>query len=518
MAQHGAPSAGPDLAAGVPLDLIPVAGVLAGHVDGSAVLLTRSTTDVFAVGGTCTHYGAPLADGLLIADGVVRCPWHHACFSLRTGKALAAPAFTPLGRWQVDVIGDTVFVRAPMATQEAAPAAVASGGHPDRIVIVGGGAAGFAAAEKLRELGFAGSLTVLSADASAPCDRPNLSKDYLAGNAPEDWIPLRPDDFYRDRQIDLELACEVTAIDTNTRSVLTRSGQRFGYGALLLATGAEPVRADLPGFDLPNVFTLRSLGDARAIIAAATEAETVVLLGAGFVGMEAAAALRTRGLDVHVVARERVPLARVFGDAIGDFITRLHQDNGVVFHFGRSALEFDGRALTLDDGSMVAADLLIVGFGVKPRIGLAVNTGIAVEDGVLVDEYLQTSVPDIFAAGDIARFPRGTERMRIEHWVVAERQGQVAAQNMLGARHAFDDVPFFWTSHYGVDVRYVGHAQDWDDVQLDGSPANRSCTAHFFRDGQLLAAASIGRDFENLEIGEGLRAHTDHARGMKTNR
>lgn len=499
MSQSDSPPPGPDLSLGVPLSSVPASGVLAGHVNGEAVLLARLDDGIFAVAGTCTHYGAPLAEGLA-RNGEIRCPWHHACFSLRTGAALKAPAFAPLATWQVETTGDQVFVRGRTDNAGAKTEAVDSTAHPRRIVIIGGGAAAFAAAERLRGLGFDGSLTMLSADADPPCDRPNLSKDYLAGTAAEDWIPLQADEFYAERRIDLHLSCEVVAIDTAVRAVRTRDGESFGYDALLIATGAEPVRLPLPGFDRPNVFALRSLADARAIIAAASSAKTVALIGAGFIGMEAAGALRSRGLEVHVVAREEVPMERALGREFGEFITGLHREHGVQFHLQASPTGFDGEVLTLADGTRVSADLLIVGAGVAPRTTLASAAGLAVENGILVDARLQTSVAGIYAAGDVARYRHGTESIRVEHWVHAERQGQAAAENMLGAGRVFDDVPFFWTHHYGLDIRCSGHAQGWDEVRIEGALAAQDCTARFFRKGELLAAASVGRDQQNLAI------------------
>ncbi|MEO8367210.1 MAG: FAD-dependent oxidoreductase [Pseudoxanthomonas sp.] len=503
MSQSDSPPPGPDLVLGVPLSSVPTSGVLAGHVDGEAVLLARLDDGIFAVGGTCTHYGAALAEGLA-SNGEIHCPWHHACFSLRTGAALKAPAFAPLARWRVETVGDTVFVRGQVDSVEEETVAADSSTHPNRIVIIGGGAAAFAAAERLRGLGFNGSLTMLSADSDPPCDRPNLCKDYLAGTASEDWIPLQPDHFYTERKIDLRLSCEVTAIDKSAREVHTRDGESFGYDALLIATGAEPVRLPLPGFDRPNVFALRSLADARAIVAhivaAVGTAKTVALVGAGFIGMEAAGALRTRGLEVHVVAREAVPMERALGREFGEFITGLHRDHGVRFHLQASPASFDGEVLTLADGTRIPADLLIVGAGVAPRIALAAAAGLAVENGILVDERLQTSVAGIYAAGDVARYRHGTERVRIEHWVHSQRQGQAAAENILGADRVFDDVPFFWTHHYGLDIRYSGHALAWDEVRIEGALAAQDCTARFFHKGELVAAASVGRDQENLAI------------------
>lgn len=507
MAQSDSSPSGPDLSLGVPLVSIPYSGVLAGHVDGTAVLLARTDGEIHAVSGTCTHYGATLADGLVVGDEI-RCPWHHACFSLRTGRARHAPAFAPLATWRVDIIDDMVFVRG-----EAGPTQVPSKRPleaPGRIVIIGGGAAGYAAALRLRELGFAGSLLMLSADDAAPYDRPNLSKDYLAGTAPEDWIPLQGTDFYEEQGIGLKLECPVARIDTGTRQVLTAAGERHAYDALLVATGAQPRRLSTPGFDLPNVFLLRSLADARAIIAASTKAKSVALIGGGFIGMEAAAALRARGLEVHVVERDDVPMARVLGPDIGGVITALHREHGVVFHLDAEATGYDGRTLTLNDGSRVAADLLIVGAGVSPRAELAVAAGLAVDDGILVDDALQTSAAGVYAAGDVARYRYGGEPIRVEHWVHAQRQGQAAAANMLGVGQPFTDVPFFWTHHYGHDLRVTGHAAGWDEIRIDGKidgeHATREFTARYFRAGRLLAAASLGRDLESLSIEAALSA------------
>jgi NADPH-dependent 2,4-dienoyl-CoA reductase/sulfur reductase-like enzyme/nitrite reductase/ring-hydroxylating ferredoxin subunit len=504
MGEHDT-TAGPDFAAGVALADIPAGSLLAGHVGEDAVMLAHTSDGrLFAVDGHCTHYGAPLAEGLLLDGCSVRCPWHHACVDLASGAALAAPAFAPLGRWQVEHEGGRVFVRTRLAAGGAVRAATAKAVL--RIVIVGGGAAGFAAAERLRERGYDGTLTMLSADTAPPCDRPNLSKDYLAGTAPEDWIPLRPEAYYRDHGIDLVLDCEVSAIDVGAHTVSRSDGTTHPFDALLLATGAEPVAGSFPGSTQDNVFVLRSLADARAIIAATADARSVVLLGSGFIGMEAAAALATRGLEVHVVTRDALPFARVLGNALGGFLTGLHREHGVGFHLGRTAQRLDGKRLTLDDGSTVPADLVIVAFGVRPRTGLAERAGLACDDGILVDAQLRTSAPGVFAAGDVARFRRGERDLRIEHWVVAERQGQTAAENLVGGERRFDDVPFFWTSHYGVEIRYVGHADRADTVAVDGDPGQHDCIVRFFGNGRLEAAATLGRDLENLELGETLRA------------
>lgn len=494
---------GPDLSLGVPLISVPDEGVLAGHVGGVAVLLARLADGVHAVGGACTHYGAPLAEGLVTGEEV-RCPWHHACFSLRTGAALRAPAFAPLETWQTEIVGDTVFVRGQnMANPPGAAPARRALAH---IVIIGAGASGYAAAERLRELGYEGELSMLSADDAPPYDRPNLSKDYLAGTAPEEWIPLQDRSYYKHRRIDLRLDCPVASIDTKAHRVVTVAGEVFPYDALLIATGAEPRRLTIPGFDRPNAFVLRSLADARAIIAACDQATSVAFIGAGFIGMEAAAAMRARGLGVHVVAPEALPMERILGHEIGRFLAEMHEAKGVELHMGTRPTGFDGQVLTLEDGSALRADVVIVSVGVAPRSQLAERAGIAVENGIIVDAQLQTSVAGIYAAGDVARYPHGTDQVRIEHWVHAQRQGQTAAANMLGAAQSFVDEPFFWTHHYGLDLRCTGVFNGWDEIVIDGDLAAHDFIAKYYRDGRLIAAMTAGRDLENLRIEAGMHA------------
>jgi NADPH-dependent 2,4-dienoyl-CoA reductase/sulfur reductase-like enzyme/nitrite reductase/ring-hydroxylating ferredoxin subunit len=493
-------SAGPDLVQGVPADQIADGGMLAGHVGGEPALLARCGDDFYAVGATCTHYGGPLGDGL-VAGETVRCPWHHACFSLRTGEALQAPAFSPLPCWNVVRRGDSVFVS---DRKEAAPPQPATGAArpdgPARIVIVGGGAAGFAAAEMLRRQRYEGELVIVSGEDAPPVDRPNLSKDYLAGKAPEDWIPLRDDSFYAENGIGLRLGAQAAGIDVSAREVVLAAGTRLAYDRLLLAMGAEPVRLTIPGAELPHVHVLRSLADSRAIIERAAAARRVVVLGASFIGLEVAAALRERNLEVHVIAPDRRPMERVLGPEMGDFVRALHEQHGVVFHLGETPASIDERQVTLSGGGRLDADLVVAGIGVRPRTALAESAGLLLDRGVVVDEYLETSVPGIFAAGDIARWPdrHTTERIRVEHWVVAERQGQTAALNMLGARQKFSAVPFFWSQHYDVPINYVGHAESWDTLTVDGDIAARDCLVRYARNGRVLAVASIYRDVESL--------------------
>lgn len=496
MTVQSAPN-GPDLASGVSLSDFKE-GKLAGHVAGEEVLLVRGEGGVFAVGAHCSHYHAPLVDGLVVGNSI-RCPWHHACFDLQSGEAVRAPAISPLSSWKVEERDGLIFVREKLKTKPKPPAL------PDaaikNIVIIGGGAAGFAAAEMLRRRDFRGQITLLSSESSVPVDRPNLSKDYLAGSAPEDWLPLKPESYYREADIDLKLRTEVQKIDTQERKVVTAGGESFPYDRLLLATGAESLRLPIPGANEPHVHMLRSVADCRAIIQGAKEAKRAFIVGASFIGLEAAAALRARGIEVHVVAPETRPMERIFGTEMSDFIRGLHQEHGVIFHLEDGAVSLDDRKVKLKSGAVFDCDLVIVGIGVRPRLALAEQAGLKMDRGVLVDEYLQTSAPGIYAAGDIARWPdpRSKTNIRVEHWVVAEQQGQAAAINMLGGREKFDAVPFFWSQHYDIPINYVGHAEGWDAIEVEGDIKAKDCLIRYKKNGRTCAAASIFRDLENLQ-------------------
>jgi apoptosis-inducing factor 3 len=491
----------PDLMKGIPEGDLADGAMLVGQAGDEQVLLARRGAEVFALGATCTHYGGPLGEGLMVAD-TVRCPWHHACFSLRTGEALAAPALTATSCWRIERREGRIFVREKIsATQRRMPAKPRpTAPSPERIVIIGGGAAGFTAAEMLRREGFAGRVTMISADDAPPYDRPNLSKNYLAGTAPEEWIPLRPPEFYTENAIELRLGTTATALDVADRRVIVRGGEALHFSKLLLATGAEPIRLQLPGAELPHVRTLRSLSDSRELIARARKGSRAIVVGASFIALEVAAALRQRDVEVHVVAPEARPMERVLGPALGDFVRSLHEAHGVVFHLGRTLAAIEAGRVQLDDGAMLDAELVVAGIGVRPRIELAREAGLAIDRGVLVDEYLETSAPGIFAAGDIARWPEpySGERLRIEHWVVAERQGQTAARNMLGRRQPYTAVPFFWSQHYDVSIDYVGHAASWDNIEKRGDIGAYDVALRFRRAGRTLAVATIFRGRESL--------------------
>ena len=510
MSEDEVPLSGPELTRGVASADIAEGATLLGQVDGEAVVLARCGGELFAVGARCPHYGAPLAEGLVV-DGAIRCPWHHAAFSLRTGELLRPPALDDLPCWQVEERDGTAIV----SGRKESAALAATGGRgagaarrdraPASVIIIGGGAAGAVAAETLRREGYEGPVSIIEAGPSAPYDRPNLSKYSLAGNAPEEWIPLRPTSFHDEHGIELVLGRRATAIDPGAKRVRLDDGSTRQFGALLIATGASPVTLDLPNAG-QRIHYLRTLADSRAIIEAAGSAKRAVVLGASFIGLEVAVSLRARGLEVTVVGPEARPLERVLGPDLGDFVRGLHERHGVVFRLGQTAAAIDGDSVTLRSGERLAADLVVAGIGVRPNIELAQAAGLATDRGILVDELLETSAPGIYAAGDVARWPdpRSGERIRVEHWVVAERQAQTAARNMLagsgGERERFEAVPFFWSAHYGTSIRYVGHVERWDEVAVDGDPAAGNATVVFRGGGRALAVATVGRDRVSLEV------------------
>ena len=478
---------GPDLRAGVPANSIGDAP-LAGYVDDQPVLLVRDGERIRAVAAQCTHYSGPLAEGIVV-DGTIRCPWHHACFDLATGQPRGS-AITPLPCWEVIIDGDRVRVGEPRVESTAEVRG------PERVVIIGGGAAGVACAEALRLHGHRGSITIVTSEGSDPVDRPNLSKDYLAGAAPEEWVYLRSEQALREHGIAL-LSSPATRIDTKQRTVLA-ADREVAWDALLIATGCEPIRLPLDGASLPHVHTLRTLADSRAIANAGNAGAQVVIIGASFIGLEVAASLRARGASVTVVGPETTPLARVLGDKVGAFIQRVHEAKGVVFKLGRKPASITAEHVVLDDGTELPASLVVMGVGVKPRTQLAEAAGLPIDRGIVVDAALRAA-PGIWAAGDIARYPWGGQMVRIEHWQVAVRHGQNVASAMLG-RPTRNDVPFFWSQHHDVTLGYVGHAEQVSDVSVHGTLDDRDAHVVYREGGKVRAVVTLGRDKLALEV------------------
>ncbi len=477
-------------------------------LEGTPVVLARVDGQYYAFGGTCTHYGAPLHEGVLKGHTLM-CPWHHACFDIRSGLRLEPPALNDLPHFPVRVEGDQVIVTLPQ-DNETEPQGKATGGDKRTFVIVGGGSAGNAAAEELRRLGFLGQIVMISAVPNVPVDRPNLSKDYLAGHAEPGWIPLRGDEsWYAARDIELRLATKVTKIDPKAHTVHLDKGGSLRYNKLLLATGGAPRHlTNTPGADLKGIFTLRVLADSDKIIDAAQKGKQAVVVGASFIGMEVAASLAGgRGVSVTVVGPGSTPFDRILGEDVGRMFQQEHEANRVQFRLNSEVRRFvghDGQVIgvELKSGDVLPASLVVVGIGVTPATDFLKDSGLKVDEkdhSVRVNAALQSSDLDIFAAGDIARWDDGSERgLRIEHWRVAEQHGMVAARNMLGkADSAAEHVPFFWTTQWGIDLRYVGHAERWDEIIFRyGKPAQKDFLAFYVAGGKLLAAVGMKHDPE----------------------
>jgi len=470
------------------------------------VLLARVEGQFYAVGADCTHYGAPLERGLLHGTRLL-CPWHHACFDLRGGSLLEPPALDALPCYKVRLEGDQIMV----STQsEPTLQPVGTGEDSRRFVIVGGGAAGLMAALTLRQEGFAGQLVMVTPEADAPYDRPNLSKEYLQGKAPPEWLPLRGPEFYEENRVELMTGCRVRRLLPEVRTLEFEDGSFLTYDACLIATGGIPRTLQVPGAHLGGVFTLRSLGDSKALAATAERAKRAVVVGASFIGMETAASLRERGLEVTVVAPERVPFEKVLGERVGEMFRSLHEEKGVSFRLGAKVLEFAGdggvREVLLESGERLKADLVVVGVGVRPATEFIADLPLDENRSVPVDAHLKAAEA-LYAAGDIARFPdpQTGEAIRVEHWRLALQHGKIAALNMLGQDVPYQGVPFFWTGQFGLQLRYVGHADSFDEVVYWGEPEARDFLAFYLQKGILKAASGLKRDKEMDVLEELLR-------------
>ena len=487
----------PDLQQGIPLTALAEGGIVQGRFEGEEVVLIRSRNRYFALAAKCSHMGGPLAEGAVIED-CIGCPWHHARFSLATGEAIAAPAFSALKRYRVRVEDDTVFV---VGQQPADRPHVAAAADVPRIVIVGAGAAGYACAELLARHGAGAHVTLIGNDRDGLYDRTMCSKQYLIGLSPrsETVLPPLPDDI-------TQIADTIERIDVRGKQVFGSSSRATPFDVLVLATGATPRHPPLTGFDRPNVFTLRSLKDADAIIDATQGARRVAIIGASFIGLEAAASLRQRHLEVTVIAPGKIPLEKIVGPEVGAMIRRVHEEKGVHFLLGRKARSFDGERLQLDHGGSIDADFVVLGLGITPNTRLAESAGIACasqdDGGVLVDEFLTTSVAGIYAVGDVASYPdaRSGKRIRVEHWVHAQRQGQYVARALLGSGDRFSDEPFFWSAHFDTGLLYVGHVSQIARAELDGSIEQRSFTLRLGGAEQEAAFITCNRDLPALLV------------------
>ena len=475
------------------------------------VLIVRQGDECFALGARCTHYGAPLVDGALV-DGRIICPWHHACFNAANGDLIEPPALDSLPNFPVRIEGDDIFVDLPDdAPDRRTPEMAAANASDTRVfVIVGGGAAGYAAAQALREEGYDGRIVMVTREDRTPYDRPNLSKDYLQGNAEPAWMPLRPDEFYTEHGIEVFSNKEVVKIVAGEGNIEFSDGEKMRFDKLLIATGGVARTLDLPGSDLENIFTLRSFDSADAIINAAGDVRSAVVVGASFIAMEAAASLKQRGISVTVIAPDKVPFERTLGLEIGSMLQKVHEYNGVKFALDENVSGFDGdgqvTGVHLESGKRVECELVILGVGVRPATDILEGFEIQKDGGVVADGHLQIA-ENIYAAGDIVHFPQAGDgnHIRVEHWRLALQQGRTAARNMAGKPEAFSGVPFFWTTQFEATLNYVGYVRGWDEIIVNGDIAAKEFVAYYVKEGKAAAAAGMNRDRELAEFEELIR-------------
>ena len=474
-----------------------------------------------ATAAKCSHYGAPLEKGVLCGSRVV-CPWHNACFSLEDGSQLEPPGRDNLASYTVQIEDGAVCVELPEDEQDHVTPAMAekdTAQDERRFVIVGGGAAGMAAAEKLRAVGFEGEVLVLSAEESLPYDRTKLSKAALQNDAFDGPDLLRSPNFYHQHGIDIKPNAPVSKLDVKAQTVTYGEGETVEYDALLIATGGKVRSLPIKNSDKPNVFTIRKVQDTQQIVEAAKGAKQAVIIGSGFIGMEAASSLRQKGLDVTVVSPNEVPFKKVLGEKVGKLFQQVHESKGVTFKLGQKATALNGGdkvdSVELDNGEMLPADIVIVGIGVAPATdfieGLALDND---DKSVLVNQYLQAA-PNVYAAGDIAQFPHFMtgQPNRIEHWRLAMQQGQVAAQNMAQDVNSatsedmvpFKAVPFFWSGQFDMKLRYVGHSENYDEVVIQGSLEDKAFLAFYPEEDTVMAVAGVGRDRDIAAISELMR-------------
>jgi NADPH-dependent 2,4-dienoyl-CoA reductase/sulfur reductase-like enzyme/nitrite reductase/ring-hydroxylating ferredoxin subunit len=474
--------------------------MMAVLVGGKKVLLARVGGDFYATAARCPHWGGPLPDGTLHAPRLL-CPLHKATFDVRSGDLVEPPALDGIAAFRVRVDGDDIYVdrsEEPRRGRTMPMYGCDPEQDPRVAALIGGGAAAAAAAEALRQLCFVGRIVMIGPEEHWPYDRPNLSKDFLAGELEAKWLPLRSPEFYDEHTIE-RLVGRVTDLDVATRTLRLEDGSAMTPDAILIASGARPRRLSVPGADLPGVFTLRSQEDAEALVAAAGGAERAVVVGASFIGMEAAASLVQRGLHVTVVGPQSTPFERILGEEVGGVVQAHHVAQGTHFALGHGVSRIVGdaavRGVELDDGTTLDAGLVVVGIGVQPVTEFVRGVELDPDGGLPVDEHLRVA-PGVWAAGDVARYrePYTGSDVRIEHWRLAEQHGRAAAAEIAGTGEPFSGVPFFWTQHFDLELGYAGAGQGWEEVELVGDPAARDFTAFYCRGDRLLAACGTQRD------------------------
>jgi NADPH-dependent 2,4-dienoyl-CoA reductase/sulfur reductase-like enzyme/nitrite reductase/ring-hydroxylating ferredoxin subunit len=464
--------------------------------DGRDVVIVRDGTSIHAFAAHCPHAGAPLEEGGIYNHRLV-CPWHKATFCLNDGSVVEPPALDRLARYAVEIDGDDVLV-SPNPIYPNPLYSNHVGGRLERhqVLVLGSGAGGTATAVALRDFGFSGHVTLIGDEALEPYDRTVLSKFVLNDMPVSEVPPLRPSEYWINQHIE-RIEARIVGLDAIGKQVRLANGTVLAYDTAVLATGATPNVPNISGVAMSGVRKLRNRGDATIIVAAATPGANAVVVGSSFIGLEAASALRERGLNVTVIAPEPIPFERQFGPETGAMFRRLHEANGVHFRLQAKVAAFTGTqsvdGVLLEGGERLAADLVVLGVGVKPATSFVEGVRMARDGGILVDSRCWAT-DGLYVIGDCACFPFNGDQIRIEHWRVAQQHGRIAAANIAGMPQHYDAVPFFWTYHFGKRFEYIGHPHGWDRLHLDGSLDDQRFVALQIQDDRIVGVIACQRE------------------------
>ncbi|WP_273445656.1 FAD-dependent oxidoreductase [Neolewinella agarilytica] len=473
------------------------------------VLLTNVEGTVYAVESKCSHFGLPLEKAALNGHRL-RCPFHHACFDVRNGQQLEAPGLDGIATFGVEIIDGDIHISEEPITKPEAPA---TGDFAHKLddghygyAIVGGGVAAANAVYGIREHDATGSIVLITREDLPPYDRTHVSKALLDGGKDLSDLPLHSEAFYRGQGVSLMEKTTAEEVDVANKTIALSGGKKISYDKILLATGGEPRKLDIPGSELDNIFTIRNARDGMAARNQVSEGTKVVIIGGSFIGLEAAMSLGKQGGDITVVAPEEVLFKGPFGEKVGKYVQQLHEEAGVSFRLGRKSSAFTGKgkvsSVTLDNGEELPADVVVVGIGVRPVTNYLRGLAGTADGGLKVDNHLACNVADTWAAGDIACYPDREGAARIEHWKVAAQQGRVAGRNMAGAAVPYTMLPFFWSNQQGVNFRYAGHATEYDNILFDGTPGEGPFLAFYLMGKHVQAVLGVKRDADVAAIAE----------------
>lgn len=495
--------------------------------EGGKVLLVKQGGQIHAIGHKCSHYGAPLINGAL-GDGRVRCPWHGACFNIRTGDIEDFPGLDSLPCYSVELVeGGGVKVKARKtdltANKRLKGMCPRDNNNNNVFIIIGGGAAGQVCAETLRQEGFKGRIIMVCGEKFFPYDRIKLSKQL---DLSIDKIQLRSEVFYKEHDIEVLLDKKAIKLDTENKKIHLSDGQILNYNATFIATGSIPRRLQVPGSELKNIFTLRSLADANEINSALSPEAKVVVYGSSFIGMEAAAFCASHSGSVTVVGRSKTPFQETLGEAIGVRIAKLFTDKGVNFKMSTTITEIKGdstvESVVLSNQEVIPADVVIIGLGSTMATDFLDGSGIDISPSgaIPVNQFLETNCASVFAGGDIAEAPvhaiEGNERVAIGHWGLAHYHGRVAALNMVSKPTPLKTVPFFWTMLFGTSFRYSGYGKGYDDIVSGGDLEGLKFASYFCKGDRVIAVVTVGLDPIAAVFAERLNSNEPLTKSMVT--